>query len=144
MIPSPRSTNGRPRPIGRRMPTFEPWDIVKVPFPYTDRPVRQNRPALVIAADELQAAHGLLWLAMTASAVNRSAGENRDNRRARRGAVGRTSTGRPIGGARLSARAIVSPRLTGSCLDHVGTVSSAVFRPDRSHVPPKLSTRAQR
>ena len=30
---------------------FEPWDIVKVPFPYTDRPVRQNRPALVIAAE---------------------------------------------------------------------------------------------
>jgi mRNA interferase MazF len=53
------------------MPTFEPWDIVKVPFPYTDRPVRQNRPALVIAADELQAAHGLLWLAMITSAANR-------------------------------------------------------------------------
>ena len=53
------------------MPTFEPWDIVKVPFPYTDRPVRQNRPALVIAADALQAAHGLLWLAMITSAANR-------------------------------------------------------------------------
>jgi PemK-like, MazF-like toxin of type II toxin-antitoxin system len=53
------------------MRTFEPWDIVKVPFPYTDRPVRQNRPALVIAADELQAAHGLLWLAMITSAANR-------------------------------------------------------------------------
>ena len=26
------------------MPTFEPWDIIKVPFPYTDRPVRQRRP----------------------------------------------------------------------------------------------------
>jgi mRNA interferase MazF len=32
------------------MPIFEVWDIVKVPFPYTDRPVRQRRPALVIAA----------------------------------------------------------------------------------------------
>ncbi len=53
------------------MPSFEPWDIVKVPFPYTDRPVRQNRPALVIAAGELQAAHGLLWLAMITSAANR-------------------------------------------------------------------------
>src|ERR1700676_671111 len=50
---------------------FEPWDIVKVPFPYTDRPVRQNRPALVIAAGELQAAHDLLWLAMITSAANR-------------------------------------------------------------------------
>jgi len=53
------------------MPTFEPWDIVKVPFPYTDRPVRQNRPALVISAEELQAVHGLLWLAMITSAANR-------------------------------------------------------------------------
>jgi mRNA interferase MazF len=53
------------------MPTFEVWDIVKVPFPYTDRPVRQRRPALVIAAGELEAAHGLLWLAMITSAANR-------------------------------------------------------------------------
>jgi len=53
------------------MPIFEMWDIVKVPFPYTDRPVRQRRPALVIAADELEAADGLLWLAMITSAANR-------------------------------------------------------------------------
>ena len=53
------------------MPIFEVWDIVKVPFPYTDRPIRQNRPALVIAAGELEATHGLLWLAMITSAANR-------------------------------------------------------------------------
>jgi mRNA interferase MazF len=52
------------------MPTFEPWDVVRVPFPYTDRPVRQRRPALVIAAGDLQAAHGLLWLAMITSAAH--------------------------------------------------------------------------
>ena len=50
---------------------FAVWDIVKVPFPYTDRPIRQNRPALVIAAGELEATHGLLWLAMITSAANR-------------------------------------------------------------------------
>ena len=50
---------------------FDVWDIVKVPFPYTDRPIRQRRPALVIAARELEAAHGLLWLAMITSAANR-------------------------------------------------------------------------
>jgi mRNA interferase MazF len=49
------------------MPIFEPWDIVRVPFPYTDRPVRQRRPALVIAAGDLHV-HGLLWLAMITSA----------------------------------------------------------------------------
>ena len=53
------------------MATFEVWDIVKVPFPYTDRPVRQRRPALVIAADEIVAAHGLMWLVMITSAENR-------------------------------------------------------------------------
>jgi mRNA-degrading endonuclease toxin of MazEF toxin-antitoxin module len=53
------------------MAIFEAWDIVRVPFPYTDRPVRQHRPALVIAADELQTAHGLLWLAMITSAEHR-------------------------------------------------------------------------
>ncbi len=54
------------------MPTFDAWDIVKVPFPYTDRPIRQRRPALVIAAEELEEAHGLLWLAMITSAANRA------------------------------------------------------------------------
>jgi mRNA interferase MazF len=53
------------------MATFDVWDIIKVPFPYTDRPVRQRRPALVIAAGELQDLHGLLWLAMITSAANR-------------------------------------------------------------------------
>src|SRR5215467_14247322 len=65
------STSGRRRPIGTHMTTFEPWDIVRVPFPYTDRPVRQRRPALVIAAGDLQTAHGLLWLAMITSAEHR-------------------------------------------------------------------------
>jgi mRNA interferase MazF len=53
------------------MPGFEIWDIVKVPFPYTDRPVRQRRPALVVAAGELATAHGLLWVSMVTSAANR-------------------------------------------------------------------------
>ena len=57
--------------IGTRMPTFEPWDIIKVPFPYTDRPVRQRRPALVLAAGGLEADHGLLWVLMITSAENR-------------------------------------------------------------------------
>jgi mRNA interferase MazF len=52
------------------MPAFEPWDTVKVPFPYTDRPVRQRRPAVVIAAGDLQTRHGLLWLAMITSATH--------------------------------------------------------------------------
>src|SRR5271167_3404635 len=63
--------SGRPRPTGAPMAIFEVWDIVKVPFPYTDRPVRQRRPALVIVAGEIAATHGLLWLVMITSAENR-------------------------------------------------------------------------
>ncbi len=53
------------------MAIFSRWDVVKVPFPYTDRPVRQRRPAVVIAAGEIEEAHGLLWLLMITSAENR-------------------------------------------------------------------------
>ena len=53
------------------MAIFEVGDIVKVPFPYTDRPVRQRRSALVVATGEIEAAHGLLWLVMITSAENR-------------------------------------------------------------------------
>ncbi|MDA8232005.1 MAG: type II toxin-antitoxin system PemK/MazF family toxin [Magnetospirillum sp.] len=53
------------------MAAFDAWDVVKVPFPYTDRPVRQRRPALVVAANGIQEAHGLLWVLMITSAENR-------------------------------------------------------------------------
>ncbi|MDG3444612.1 type II toxin-antitoxin system PemK/MazF family toxin [Nitrospirillum amazonense] len=54
------------------MPGFERWDIVKVPFPYTDRPVRERRPAVVVAAGGIQQEHGLLWVLMVTSAANRA------------------------------------------------------------------------
>jgi mRNA interferase MazF len=57
--------------IGGPMPDFNAWDVIKVPFPYTDRPVRQRRPALVVAADGIQREHGLLWVLMITSAENR-------------------------------------------------------------------------
>lgn len=53
------------------MPDFDAWDIIKVPFPYTDRPVRERRPALVVAANGIQREHGLLWVLMITSAANR-------------------------------------------------------------------------
>lgn len=53
------------------MPGFRRGDVVKVPFPYTDRPTRQYRPALVVAAGSLENAHGLLWVVMITSAENR-------------------------------------------------------------------------
>ena len=53
------------------MPGLRRRDVVKVPFPYTDRPTRQYRPALVVAAGDLEDKHGLLWVVMITSAENR-------------------------------------------------------------------------
>jgi mRNA interferase MazF len=53
------------------MPVFKIWDIIKVPFPYTDRPVRERRPALVIASGNAHTEAGLLWVLMITSSANR-------------------------------------------------------------------------
>lgn len=58
-------------PIAAPTPSFELGDIVKVPFPYTDRATRQHRPALVVSAPSLAQDHGLLWVLMITSAENR-------------------------------------------------------------------------
>lgn len=51
------------------MPTFRQGDVVRVPFPYTDRNTRQHRPALVVSDGVL--GEGLLWVMMITSADNR-------------------------------------------------------------------------
>lgn len=48
-----------------------PGDIIKVPFPYTNRPVFQRRPALVVARIEYERTPTLLWVLMITSAENR-------------------------------------------------------------------------
>lgn len=53
------------------MPTFSAGDIVKVPFPYTDRDVRQRRPALVASAAPLGDDGRLCWVLMITSAEHR-------------------------------------------------------------------------
>lgn len=52
------------------MPTFDRGDVVRVPFPYTDRSIRQNRPALVVSRGHLPG--NLLWVLMITSADNPS------------------------------------------------------------------------
>ena len=51
-------------------------DVIKVPFPYTDRPTRQSRPALVVSSGGIEDAHGLLWVVMITSAENRRRARN--------------------------------------------------------------------
>lgn len=53
------------------MPTFERGDVVKVPFPYTDRHTRQFRPALIVSGSEATVEKGLVWVLMITSAENR-------------------------------------------------------------------------
>jgi mRNA interferase MazF len=51
--------------------TFERGDIVRVPFPYTDRDARQHRPALVVSRGGIRDRASLLWVVMITSASNR-------------------------------------------------------------------------
>lgn len=53
------------------MPTFDPGTVVRVPFPYTNRPVHQYRPAVVVSAPAFNARSHLLWVVMVTSAENR-------------------------------------------------------------------------
>ena len=53
------------------MPTFSRFDVVSVPFPYTDRPVRQRRPAVVVSLPAHEQATGLVWVVMVTAAENR-------------------------------------------------------------------------
>jgi mRNA interferase MazF len=53
------------------MASFKQGDVVKVPFPYTERSSRLSRPALVVSAGRIQNDHGLLWVVMITSAENR-------------------------------------------------------------------------
>ena len=53
------------------MAIFKRGDVVKVPFPYTDRSTRQSRPALVVSSGDLEDEQGLLWVVMITSAENR-------------------------------------------------------------------------
>jgi mRNA interferase MazF len=54
------------------MEGFEQGDVVRVPFPYTDRDMRQHRPALVVSTGGTGEAGELLWVVMITSAENRS------------------------------------------------------------------------
>ena len=47
--------------------TFQAFDVVVVPFPYSDQLAEKRRPALVISNPELESRCGLVWVAMITS-----------------------------------------------------------------------------
>lgn len=50
--------------------TYDAFDVVVVPFPFTDLPVTKKRPALVVSRRAFNAGHGHLTLAMITTAKN--------------------------------------------------------------------------
>ncbi|MFD1253020.1 type II toxin-antitoxin system PemK/MazF family toxin [Devosia equisanguinis] len=68
LLPFP---NGTATQTARPMPSFERGVIVRVPFPYTNRPIEQFRPALVVSSKAFSENSHLLWVLMITSAGNR-------------------------------------------------------------------------
>ena len=58
-------------PIAGPVTGFDAGDVVRVPFPYVERPVQRHRPALVVSRGGLGPDNGLLWVLMITSAENR-------------------------------------------------------------------------
>ena len=51
--------------------TFAPYDVVVVPFPFSDRLAEKRRPALVVSAPALELQSGWVWVAMITSSVHK-------------------------------------------------------------------------
>ena len=47
--------------------TFQAFDVIVVPFPYSDQLAEKRRPALVVSDPELELRCGLIWVAMITS-----------------------------------------------------------------------------
>lgn len=52
--------------------TFEPFDVVRLPFPYADRAEAVARPAIVLTGGDFHNASGTVLVAMVTSARNSS------------------------------------------------------------------------
>lgn len=50
--------------------TFAAFDVLVVPFPYSDRLAEKRRPALVVSTPALESNIGLVWVAMITSAAH--------------------------------------------------------------------------
>lgn len=62
-MPSKKSV----KPVTNRTPTLTQWDVVIVPFPFSNQPGSKRRPALVLSANKFNR-HGQIVLAMITTA----------------------------------------------------------------------------
>jgi mRNA interferase MazF len=60
--------NGTVLKIMKLMPTYKPFDVVVVPFPFTDRTATKKRPALVLSAELFNSGIGHCVMAMITTA----------------------------------------------------------------------------
>ena len=60
--------NGTVLKITKLMPTYKPFDVVVVPFPFTDRTATKNRPALVLSSERFNSGIGHSVMAMITTA----------------------------------------------------------------------------
>jgi mRNA interferase MazF len=54
---------------------LQPFDVVVVPFPYSDKLAEKRRPALVISHPEVPVRLGWLWVAMITSVAHHELGD---------------------------------------------------------------------
>ena len=54
---------------------LEPFDVVVVPFPYSDRLAEKRRPGLVVSHPDLPARLGRVWVAMITSIPHQELGD---------------------------------------------------------------------
>lgn len=52
------------------MNDIQQWDIVVLPFPFTDKNSTKNRPALVVSSNQTIKDYDLIWVCMITSAKN--------------------------------------------------------------------------
>lgn len=64
--------NGRAWPTKKPTVTFERFDVVVVPFPFSDRRAAKRRPALVVSDRRCNRTHGHVILAMITTARDSS------------------------------------------------------------------------
>ena len=126
--------NGVPRQTQKAMASFRQGEVIKVPFPYTDRSTRQSRPALVVSAGGIEDAHALLWVVMITSAENR-------------GWMGDVAVSNlALAGLPVPSviRTVKIATIEAADATHLGRVSPALFRQVARHLAEVLGLVAQR